>query len=122
MREGNDSFKLAVLFYGLMLDLDGSANVVAASRMFGFANPAAGKTVDDLPQRLPLFIARAGGDTPQLNETLDRFVAKALARDLPITVVNHPAAPHAFDIFDDSEATREIIRQALAFMRFHLSA
>jgi dienelactone hydrolase len=122
MEAGNRSLKFAVLFYGLMLDLDGGANVAAASKMFGFANPAAGKTVEDLPQHLPLFIARAGADTPQLNETLDRFVAKALARDLPITFVNHPAAPHAFDIFTDSALTREIIRQALAFMRFHLSA
>jgi hypothetical protein len=110
----------AVLFYGLMLDLDGSANVAAASKMFGFANPAAGKTVDDLPQNLPLFLARAGRDNPQLNETIDGFVARALAHNLPLTFVNHPTAPHAFDIFDDSEATREIVRQALAFMRFHL--
>jgi acetyl esterase/lipase len=69
-----------------------------------------------------LFIARAGQDEfPHLNEALDRFVAGALARDLPVTVVNHAGAPHAFDLVHDSDATREIIRQLLRFLRFHLS-
>jgi hypothetical protein len=58
---------------------------------------------------------------PHLNEALDRFVDDALARNLPITVVNHAAAPHAFDLFHDSDLSREIIRQWLAFLRFHLS-
>jgi hypothetical protein len=59
---------------------------------------------------------------PHLNETLDRFVAAALACNLPVTVANHASAPHAFDVMDDSEISREIIRQILAFMRFHLLA
>jgi hypothetical protein len=44
------------------------------------------------------------------NETLDRFVVKALERDLPVTLVNHASAPHAFDLFHDSRP-REIVRQ-----------
>jgi hypothetical protein len=59
---------------------------------------------------------------PHLNETMDRFLLKALSPNLPITIMNHAAAPHAFDLFDDSETSREIIRQILAFMRFHLLA
>jgi hypothetical protein len=57
---------------------------------------------------------------PGLNEALDRFVAKALPCNLPITFVNHPMAPHAFDLFDDSDTSREIIRRILAFLQFHL--
>ena len=57
---------------------------------------------------------------PRLNETLDRFLVKALIRNLPVTFVNHAAAPHAFDLFDDSETSREIIRRILAFFQFHL--
>lgn len=122
LSEAGGGLKLAVLFYGYMLDLDGAENVASASKTFGFANPAAGKAVEDFPRDLPLFLARAGQDTPQLNETIDSFVAEALARNLPLSVVNHPGAPHAFDLFDDSEATREIVRQALSFMRLHLQA
>jgi hypothetical protein len=46
--------------------------------------------------------------------------SKALTCNLPISFVNHPAAPHAFDVMDDSETSQEIIRQILAFMRFNL--
>ena len=57
---------------------------------------------------------------PHLNETLDLFLVRALGCNLPITFANHTEAPHAFDLFHDSAETREIIRQILAFMRFHL--
>jgi acetyl esterase/lipase len=104
-----------------MLDLDGSTAVAKAAKKWGFVNPAAGKSVADLPRDLPLFIVRAGRDeTPHLNEALDAFLAKALAANLSITFVNHADAPHAFDVMLDSETSREIIRNILAFMRFHL--
>jgi hypothetical protein len=123
MQDARDYLKCAVLCYGYMLDLDVSTGVADAARQWGFANPCAGKSVDDLPREVPLFIVRAGQDQmPGLNETLDRFLAKAVTRNLPITFVNHPEAPHAFDLFDDSETSREIIRRMLAFFQFHLLA
>jgi hypothetical protein len=121
MQEAREYLKCAVLCYGCMLDLDGDAYIAEAAKIWGFVNPCAGKSVEDLPHDVPLFIARAGRDEmPHLNETFDRFLGKALTRNLPVTFVNHPEAPHAFDIHDDSETSREIIRQILAFMRFHL--
>lgn len=123
MQEDHERMKCAVLCYGCTLDLDGSTRMAEAAKMWGFVNPCEGKSVADLPQDLPLFIVRAGRDEiPHLNETLDRFLAKALICNLPITFVNHHTAPHAFDLLHDSEASREIIRQILAFMRFHLLA
>jgi hypothetical protein len=105
-----------------MLDFDGSSQVADAAARFGFVNPCAGKSVDDLPRDVPLFIARAGRDQmPGLNEAVDRFVVEALTRNLPITLVNHSAAPHAFDLFQDSEISREIIRQVLGFLRCYLA-
>jgi len=122
MEEG-ESLKCAALFYGYMLDLDGSSGVAEGARAFGFVNPGAGKSVADLPRDTPLFIARAGRDElPGLNETIDHFLAGALACNLPVTLVNHASAPHAFDLMHDSETSREIIRQTLAFLRFHLRA
>jgi hypothetical protein len=106
-----------------MLDAQGSTFVADAQKMFGFVMPAAGRTAADLPRSTPLFIVRAGNDEiAHLNDTIDRFVADALALDLPITLVNHRGAPHAFDTILDDEPTREIIRQMLAFLRFHLMA
>ena len=121
MREGGGRLKCAVLCYGYTLDLDGSTRVAEATRAWGFVNPCAGKSVADLPPRVPLFVVRAGRDEiPHLNETLDRFLAHALTHNLPVTLTNHPSAPHAFDLFDDGEASREIVRQILSFMRTHL--
>lgn len=121
MQDANDFLKCAALCYGLMLDLDGATGVAEAAEKWGFANPCGGKSVDDLPKDAPLFIARAGRDeVPHVNETIDRFLAQALICNLPVTFVNHPPAPHAFDLFHDSATSREIIRQILAFMRCHL--
>jgi len=112
----------AALCCPLTLDAGGSTAIAESAAKWGFVNPTAGKSVDDLPPDVPLFVARAGQDEfPHLNEALDRFAAGALARDLPVTVVNHAGAPHAFDLVHDSDATREIIRQLLRFLRFHLS-
>lgn len=118
---GPEHPKCAVLYYGYTLDLEGSTAVADAARMFRFASPGAKKSADDLPRDVPLFLVRAGKDeVPRLNEALDRFLAAVLARNLPVRLVNHPTAPHAFDLFDDGEASREIIRETLAFLRFHL--
>ena len=123
MQAGADEVRCAVLCYGYMLDLDGATGVADAAAQFRFVNAAAGKSVDDLPTNLPLFVVRAGQEQfPHLNDAIDAFVPKALTRNLPVTCVNHPDGPHAFDLFHDSEATREIIRQILRFMQFHLQA
>jgi hypothetical protein len=116
MREGAGRLKCAALCYGFTLDAGGSDAVAGATKVWGFANPCAGKSVADLPREVPLFVVRAGRDEiPRLNETLDRFLFEAAGHNLPLTFVNHPSAPHAFDLFDDGETTREIVRQVLAF-------
>lgn len=123
MQEGPDAFKCAALCYGITLDLDGFTHVAEMSATLRFVTPAAGRPVEDLPRDVPLFLARAGRDEfPHLNETMDRFLAKALAANLPVTLVNHPEGPHGFDFAEDSEASRAIVRQILGFLRFHLLA
>jgi hypothetical protein len=121
MQEGAVCFKAAVLSYGVMLDPDGAAGIEKIAAQLGFANPCARRSVADLPQDLPLMIVRAGRDAvPGVNASIDQFTAAALARNLPVTVVNHPSAPHSFDLLDNTEASREVIRQILSFLRFHL--
>jgi len=117
-----DSIRCAVFCYGYMLDLNGSEGVAEASRQFGFVDPCAGRSATDLRTDTPVFIARAGRDEmPNLNNTIDAFVTAALALNLPLTVSNYREGQHAFDILNDSDGSREIIRQVLAFLRFHLS-
>jgi acetyl esterase/lipase len=122
MQGSGDSFRCAALCYGFMLDLGGATHVAGAAAQFGFANPCAGKSIDDLPRDLPLFLVRAGQDQmPHLNDSLDAFLAAALAHNLPVTLANHATGLHAFDLLEDSETSREMIRSILAFLRFHLT-
>ena len=121
MEAGRDFLKCAVLLYGYMIDLDGATGVAEAAQMFRFTNPNAGTSIDDLPQNVALFIVRAGQEQfAHLNDSIDRFLAQAVTRNLPITFVNHATGPHAFDLLQDSETSREIIRQILSFLRSQL--
>jgi dienelactone hydrolase len=121
MQNERHDVKCAVLHCGYMLDLNGATSVADMQKLFPFANPGAGKTMDDVRNDVPLLVVRAGRDQFGVNTSLDSFIAGALQKDLPVTMINHAGAPHAFDLFEDSEATREIIREILRFMQFHLS-
>ena len=91
-------------------------------RCFAFANPTVGTSLDDLPHDVPLFIARARQEQyPDLNNSIDRFVAKALTLNRPITLVNHAEGPHSFDLLHDSDTSRQIIRQTLDFLATQLT-
>lgn len=70
---------------------------------------------------MPLFVARAGQDEiPGMNDSIDRFVAAAVAANVPLTFMNHPAGEHGFDNQNDDHRSREIIRAALDFLQTHL--
>ena len=117
MTQPPNAFRAAALLYGYMLD------VPDAAAQFGIGVPARDRSIDDLPRALPLLVVRAGQDqTPSLNASFDAFVAAALGRDMNITVINQAGAPHSFDLFDDSDASRATIRSVLSFLREHLSA
>jgi hypothetical protein len=116
----NVDVRCAALCYGFMMDLDGTTDVAEAAARYRFSNPFAGKSINDIP-RVPMFIARAGRDEmPHLNDGIDRFVEKALKANLPITLINHPDGPHAFDLFDDTVASRNIIEQLVRFLQLQL--
>jgi hypothetical protein len=122
MSKDRGFLRCAALFYGYMLDLDGATGVAEAAGTFRFTNPNAGRSMADLRADVPLFVVRAGQEQfAGLNDSIDRFVAKAVAGNRPITFVNHAAGVHAFDLLQDSAASREIIRQALSFLRAQLT-
>jgi hypothetical protein len=123
MQDTNRIPACAVFGCGCLLDLDGATDVADAARQFGFANPGAGRTVADLRRDVPLLITRAGRDQfPAMNASIDRFIRHGLEANLPMTFVNHAEGPHAFDLFDDSRASRDVVRQTLRFLRQHLTA
>jgi hypothetical protein len=104
------------------LDADGHTVVADFWGQFGRTSPCAGRSVADLPGNVPMLLVRAGRDqVPGLNATLDRFVAAALTHNLPVTLINNAGGPHAFDLDDDCEASRQVIRQILSFLQLHLA-
>jgi hypothetical protein len=111
----------AAFCYGFMLDLDGSSAVAEAQRKWRFANPARGKSVAGLPSDVPLLIVRAGRDAfSEINPSIDRFVAHALARNLPIQLVNHATGAHGFDVDEPGPTTERLVEQILTFVRRNL--
>ncbi len=77
--------------------------------------------VPSMRNDVPIFFARAGRDMPQLNAGIDNFVRAALTEDVPLTVVNYVNGRHAFDLMDDTDESREVIKQTISFIKFHLS-
>jgi len=116
------SLKCAALLCPYTMDLDGLTAVAAAAKEYAFDDTCAGKSVDDLPDGVPLLFVRAGLEqTPGLNDALDRVVARAIARNLPVTLVNHATGAHSFAFDEDTELSREMIRRVLEFLTFHLA-
>ncbi len=111
--------RAAVCCYGYMLDLDADTGVAAAQQQWRFANPVAGRTLRDLA-RVPTMVVRAGLDeTPQVNACIDSFVRHALTANHPLTLVNHAAGAHAFELDDAGPASAEAVTQVLAFLVRH---
>ena len=69
----------------------------------------------------PILIVRAGLDAPALNASIARLVTVAVAKNVNIDFMNHATGHHAFDMLDDDERSREIIRATLEFLKTHLT-
>jgi len=122
MEDSDLEIACAVLCYGFTLDSPASTAVAEASATWKFANPTAGRTVANLKSTVPLFLTRAGADGfAGLNEALDRFICDALARNLPLTIVNARQAAHAFDLFEANDSSRHIVELIVGFLQHHLT-
>lgn len=72
-------------------------------------------------REIPMFIARAGQDAiPTMNDSIDRFIARAIRENANVIVMNHPAGVHGFDNQNDDDRSREIMEAMLGFMARHL--
>lgn len=70
----------------------------------------------------PMLIVRAGLDKADLNQGIEQFFAEAVTRNEPVEFVNYPEGHHGFDVVDDNESTRRVMRQAFDFLREHLAS
>ena len=71
-------------------------------------------------QLAPMLIVRAGKDAPFINNSVDEFLREAIKQNINIEFINYVEGQHAFDVLDDSERTRQIIKRTLEFVKSHL--
>jgi len=70
---------------------------------------------------LPLRFVRVGLDQPTLLHAQDSLIARALAANAPIEVVNHPSGEHPFEETLDSRAGARIVAGTVAFFERSLA-
>ncbi len=70
----------------------------------------------------PLLIAKAGQDDPEINDSIDRFMAAAREARAPVELQTHPAGAHGFDVRTGGSTSKRIVRRTLAFFRERLRA
>lgn len=92
-----DAISCFVVFYGLTLPIS-----------------------KDLPPNIPIFIAQAGLDRSSVNQGLDTLAAKAKDSGATVEMVINKEGEHGFDIWNDTDESRAIIEQTLAFMKKNL--
>lgn len=64
----------------------------------------------------PLIVARAGQDLAMRNQSIDRWVRDARAGRASVELLEHPRGEHAFEVRQDDERSRAILRRTIAFL------
>jgi acetyl esterase/lipase len=72
---------------------------------------------DRLPHTL---VVRAGRDAKPLNDSLDAFVTAVVAKNGPVSLINYPAGDHGFEILNDTDETRRVMAQSIAWVKSRL--
>ena len=114
LRERPSWLKLLVAYYTIMHrfgnDQDEAFSTIAAL----------GPDASNAP---PIVVARAGLDMfPEINPSIDRFVAAANDAGATVDLLTHPTGRHSFDILDPGERSSQIIERTLAALRDSLGA
>jgi dienelactone hydrolase family protein len=73
--------------------------------------------ITEFRRDLPVLYVRAGLDRPGVNKEITALAALAVSQNAPVTLLNYPGGYHAFEIFNDDDATREVIDVTLDFVK-----
>jgi len=111
-----------VVYYGVMPTPDGfqAEGLRDASSRFGWVLPGY-EPGQAYPPGLPILAVRAGRDAAAaILASIDRFTGYALSENLLFRLLNYPDGQHSFDNRDDTEETRQVIAETLAFLTQYL--
>jgi dienelactone hydrolase len=65
---------------------------------------------------LPVLYVRAGLDRPNVNEEILTLASRAITQNAPVTLLNHATGYHGFELFNDDDATHDVISRTLTFV------
>jgi len=123
MDDSLDYPQCAVIYYGMMLDCTNKLGIKDIPKQVEFAYPEKVEPSETTRKDVPLFMVRAGLDeVPNCNNSQDVFIRKALEHNLPLTLIKYQNGQHPFDLLDDNDETRRIIKQTLDFLHTNLLA
>jgi hypothetical protein len=117
------NFKCAAALYGFFLtnDFKYLPQIDSISQYRGFKTPRLPDPVN-WRKDLAILIIRAGKDNvPFINQSLSTFYEDAMIQNLPITLINYPTGLHGFDVYNNNETTRQIIKNTLDFWKYNLN-
>lgn len=116
LRERPSYVRCMVIYYAIMniVPIELLANALDEEARY-YHSPI--NYIQDMSIRFPIFVARAGLDYPEFNQTMDDFITQAIASHVDLEVMNHAHGHHAFDMNDDDSRSKQIIMRTLAFIK-----
>ena len=73
--------------------------------------------ITEFRRDLPVLYVRAGLDRPDVNRGITELASLAVSQNAPVTLLNHPSGYHGFEMFNNDDATRDVMEQTIAFVR-----
>lgn len=126
--EPSSSVRCLVAYYGIMnleplskelpefMPLDERKEHIQALRYFSLI-----RSLEKNPEKMPpTLVVQADLDHPDIIDGINKFYRKAKEINAPVGLIGHPEGHHAFDVLDDSERSKEIVRATMAFIKEHL--
>ncbi len=100
------------VFTAFPLVEDPGQTAIKAAVMFYGSAP-----ITQFRRDLPVLYVRAGLDRPGVNQSITTLAALAVSQNAPLTLINHPTGYHAFEMFNDDDATRDVIERTIDFVK-----
>jgi dienelactone hydrolase len=73
--------------------------------------------ITEFRRDLPILFVRAGLDRPDVNRRITELASLGISQNAPVTLLNHSTGHHGFEIFDDTDATRQVIDRIIEFVK-----
>jgi len=73
-------------------------------------------SIETFRRDLPVLYVRAGLDRPNVNEEILTPASRANSQKADVTVLNHATGYHGFELFNDDDATHDVIARTLMFL------